>query len=191
MQAGRQVGYALDLDHKRNSSTALNENFQQSMHEMYINLDDVAWHSNYARDLSAILFIMVTFHSLKLMQRVPWGVGTKVTAITSIFVHHEVVPFYIVLMIGTVAFSAGYFFAYGDSVLEYRHPIESTRHILLMTLLGENMPGEAELSDDNLAFYYSTLFLIIFVLVLSKLAKRCFLLFVILLLRFFLKIHEI
>lgn len=175
--AGEKISFTLNHNYHRNFTTfrslsIIDENHQKELGKLYVDLDEMAWHSKNAYDLSALLFIFVTAHVLKILQQVPWGVGTKVSAITSIFVHPEVVPFYIVLGIGVVAFGLGYYFAFGDSVYDYRNPVQSFRHVLLMTLLGENMPGEDELEEDNITFYYMTLFLVIFVLVLSKLAHR-------------------
>jgi hypothetical protein len=89
-----------------------------------------------------------------------------VTAITSIFLHREVLPFYMVLAVGVFAFAFGYFLAFGDELLEYRNPFQASKHVILLALLGENLPGEDDMESANFLFYIVTLLGVTFVLVL-------------------------
>ena len=120
----------------------------------FVDLDHVAIHATWAHDLMGALFIGISIHSLKILSRVPFGVGSKVTAITSIFVHPDILPFYLVLIILLVSFAFGFFFAYGDEVSDFRHPTPSFKHMFLMTLMGENIPGGDKMEGSNLEFYF-------------------------------------
>ena len=132
----------------------------------FVDLDHVSWHATWAHDLLGALFIGMSIHSLKILSQVPFGVGTKVTAITSIFVHPEILPFYVVLTILLVAFAFGFYFAYGDSVGEYRSISPSFKNMFLMTLMGADLPNNDEMTSSNSDFYFLFTILIILIMVL-------------------------
>ena len=100
------------------------------------------------------MFIGICIHSLKILSQVPFGVGPKVSAITSIFVHSEILPFYLVLTILLLAFSFGFFFAFGDEVSGFRHWTPSFKNMFLMTLMGADLPGGDEMENSNIEFYF-------------------------------------
>ena len=104
--AGKRAGHALDVAQNvaQNGTGAL----VPVVPVPFVSLDAVSWHSTAAHDSSALLFIASTMYSLKILGALPWW-GSKVTAITSIFLHREVLPFCMVLSVGIGAFAFGYF----------------------------------------------------------------------------------
>ena len=123
----------------------------------FVHLDHAAWYATWAHDLAGVLFIGVAMHSLKILSKVPFGVGTKVTAITSIFVHSEILPFYLVLGILLFSFAFGFFFAYGDEVGDFRHPSPSWWNVFSMTLMGADLPGTDQMEGSNIGKLFSNL----------------------------------
>ena len=150
---------------KKNIANAINIAARAPEMVPFVHLDHVAWHSTWAHDLMGALFIGVSIHSLKMLSQVPFGVGTKVTAITSIFVHSEIVPFYLVLAILLVSFTFGFFFAYGDEIGDFNDPSPSFKHLFAMTLLGAELPGSEEMEGSNIEFFFIATTIIILLMV--------------------------
>lgn len=70
------------------------------------------------------------------------------------------------LFVGVIAFAFGYFLAFGDELLEYRNLFQAAKHVILLALLGENLPGEEGMESGNFLFYIVTLLAVTFALVL-------------------------
>jgi len=86
----------------------------------------------YCQDIASLLFAATGLHSLNIFQKFPF-LGPRVMAITSTFVHPDVIPFYIFLMFMLVTFALSLQFAFGNEIMDYRNSyasIENTWYIL-------------------------------------------------------------
>ena len=157
---------SIKLHASKNIASAIDLGLSRPDDVPFVDLDHVALHATWAHDLLGALFIGMAIHSLKILSRVPFGIGTKVTAITSIFVHPEIAPFYLVLGILLASFSFGYFFAFGDEVGSYRSFAPSFKHFFLLTLMGAELPDDAQMEGSNIDFYYVTTIIVVLLMVL-------------------------
>ena len=73
-------------------------------------------------------------------------------AITNVFAHRELWPFYAVLVVATLSFSFGWFFAFGDSEHAWRSIPDALMNIIFLQLLGENVPESEEGNSEIFVF---------------------------------------
>ena len=130
----------------------------------YYDLSRYAGLQAYSQDIASLLFAATGVHSLNIFQRLPFF-GPRVMAITSTFIHRDVIPFYIFLVLLLVSFALALQFAFGNEIMEYRSShasIENTWYILF----GDFGIGFEEMQESTMFGAYGVLFMLSIILTL-------------------------
>jgi len=119
----------------------------------FIPLHTLAYYTTQAQDLLSMLFILVGLHLLKTMQKLPYGVGPRVMAITKTMGDRNIIPFYLVLSILIGIFAGGAHLAFGNEITQYRF-FSSSVETIFFSMYGDfNMPLE-EMQNSNVYLAY-------------------------------------
>jgi hypothetical protein len=144
----------------------------------FINLNDLTHFSAALRDQLGSLIVIVFFHALKAIQRIPYfGIGYRTLAITQTITSGAIVPFYIVLAFLMLGYSLGFMFAFGDESRSYFDQADSFRSVFTMNNGGDAEDFETLTASNwtaaimlvtSLSFFLTVVLMNIFIAVVSE-----------------------